>query len=72
MPIESDKAFGTEIPGRKTLGDFIGSIDMDFIVIRMCNACICPGIPFHQSLKTLTVAAGSRFRHRGQVFLVSR
>ena len=39
MPIESDKAFGTEIPGRKTLGDFIGSIDMDFIVIRMCNAC---------------------------------
>ena len=72
MAVHPHKAFGAQHPGRETLGNVVAGIDMDLIVIRVSKAGDTRSIPLHQRLQSLAVAAGSRFRHRGQVFLVGR
>ncbi len=72
MAVHSHKAFGAQHPGREALGNVVAGIDVDLIVIRVCKSGAIGSVPLHQRLQSLAVAAGSRFRHRGQVFLVGR
>ena len=72
MSVHPYEAFGAQHPGRETLGDGVAGIDMDLIIIRISKTGAIRSILLHQRLQSLAVAAGSRFRHRGQVFLVGR